>query len=229
MYDESTQFSLPQAGCEYQAFYTGVLTEENVGLRVITEVTEDITYTNVTWNGDNQKVSAALEGTLTGEVKRIDLGFSAVDNNRRATLENPASDSHSRVSGIGQITGWACSDLDLEIQIYVSGYGVVERFPVPHGVSRADTEEVCGDALNGFSAVSNWNRIPQDSDEALVHLVQQGKIIATASVQVVHFEDEFIRGAEGSAVVYDFPEPGQSVTIEWVQGLQNFVITEFQE
>ena len=221
VYDESIPAYMPQAGCEYQAFYTSILTEENAGLRVLTQVTEDITYTNVAWNAKRQRITAALSGTLTGEVKRIDLGFSEVDTNRQAVLENPASDSY--VSGIGQITGWACSDLPLEVQI-TGGY--VERFPVPHGVSRADTESVCGDTLNGFSTVFNWNRIPPDSGAVTVHLVQQGKIIATAPVRVIPFEEEFIRGASGSAVVPDFPNPGESVVVEWVESVQNFVITE---
>jgi len=228
VYDESIPAYMPQEGCEYQASYTSILTEKNAGLRVLTQITEDLTYTDVAWNADSQRITAETQGTLTGEVKRIDLGFSEVDLNRRVTLENPAP--HSYVSGVGQITGWACSDLDLEIQIYDHYKGVVARFPVPHGVSRADTKPVCGDTLNGFSTAFNWNLLPADSDSSLlIHLIQQGKVVATRTVFLVPFEEDFIRGASGSAVVHDFPEAGQSVTVEWVEGLQNFVISDRQE
>ena len=34
-----------------------------------------------------------------------------------------------------------------------------------------------------------------------------------------------VRGAEGRCEVTDFPSPGQTVTLEWQQNSQNFVIT----
>ena len=37
-------------------------------------------------------------------------------------------------------------------------------------------------------------------------------------------EAEFLRGAEGECVVEDFPMPGETVTLEWQQNSQNFVI-----
>lgn len=224
VYDESIPAYMPQAGCAYQAYWTGVLTDEQSGLRTITQVTEEITYTSAAWDAERQRIRAGLSGTLTGEVKRIDLDFSAVDTNRRANLENPQVDAY--VSGIGQITGWACADLPLEVQIYTHYGGIVARFPVPHGVSRADTESFCGDTLNGFSTLFNWNELPPDSGGVIVHLIQQGKIIATAPVRFIPFEENFIRGATGSAVVQDFPAPGQSVVVEWQESSQNFVITE---
>lgn len=222
VYDESIPAYIPQAGCAYKAFWTSILTEENVGLRVITKVTEDITYTNVIWDAERQRIKADMNGTLTGEVKRIDFNFSEVDKNRQAVLENPVHDSH--VSGIGQITGWACSDLDLEVEI--QGADTPIRFPIPHGVSRSDTESVCGDTLNGFSTVFNWNIIPSENKSVYVHLIQQGKIIDTKFVRVTAFEEEFLRGVTGRYALENFPYLGESVVIEWEEALQNFVITE---
>ena len=37
-------------------------------------------------------------------------------------------------------------------------------------------------------------------------------------------EEEFVREAEGECVVEDFPMPGETVTLEWQQSSQNFVI-----
>ena len=39
-------------------------------------------------------------------------------------------------------------------------------------------------------------------------------------------EAEFLRGAEGECVVEDFPMPGETVTLEWQQNSQNFVIID---
>lgn len=36
---------------------------------------------------------------------------------------------------------------------------------------------------------------------------------------------EFLQGARGETVVADFPMPGETVTLEWQQNSQNFVIT----
>ena len=39
-------------------------------------------------------------------------------------------------------------------------------------------------------------------------------------------EEEFVREAEGECVVEDFPMPGETVTLEWQQNSQNFVIID---
>ena len=41
-------------------------------------------------------------------------------------------------------------------------------------------------------------------------------------------EAEFVREAEGECVVEDFPMPGETVTLEWQQNSQNFVITDVE-
>ena len=38
-------------------------------------------------------------------------------------------------------------------------------------------------------------------------------------------EEEFLRGVAGECVVEDFPTLGETVTLEWQQSQQNFVIT----
>ena len=39
---------------------------------------------------------------------------------------------------------------------------------------------------------------------------------------------KFGRDAEGMCEVEDFPTPGQVVTLEWQESMQNFVITDYQ-
>lgn len=48
---------------------------------------------------------------------------------------------------------------------------------------------------------------------------------ALATVRVTTLGAEFLRGVEGECVVEDFPDMGQTVTLEWQQNSQNFVIT----
>ena len=35
-------------------------------------------------------------------------------------------------------------------------------------------------------------------------------------------------GAEGECTVSDFPAAGETVTLEWQESMQNFVITDYQ-
>ena len=40
--------------------------------------------------------------------------------------------------------------------------------------------------------------------------------------------EEFLRGVEGEYVMEDFPMPGETVTLEWQQNSQNFVLTDVE-
>ena len=48
---------------------------------------------------------------------------------------------------------------------------------------------------------------------------------ALATVRVTTLGEKFLWGVEGECVVEDFPDMGQTVTLEWQQNSQNFVIT----
>ena len=47
-----------------------------------------------------------------------------------------------------------------------------------------------------------------------------------ATVTVTMLGQELLQGAEGKCVVEDFPHLWQTVTLEWQQNSQNFVITD---
>ena len=49
--------------------------------------------------------------------------------------------------------------------------------------------------------------------------------LGRATVRVTTLGEEFLRGVEGECVVADFPMSGATVTLEWHQNSQNFVIT----
>ena len=48
---------------------------------------------------------------------------------------------------------------------------------------------------------------------------------ALATVRVTMLGEELLRGVEGECMVEDFPDMGRTVTLEWQQNSQNFVIT----
>ena len=111
-------------------------------------------------------------------------------------------------------------------------------YPTLYGIDRLDTLSVCGDVDNGFSVMLNWNRLdpgeyPRPSYlsaaatrgnvEHIISVYADGVLIGDSMVQVITLGQE--RGANRRYVVDQFPDPTSSVTLEWSESLQNFVIT----
>ena len=130
-------------------------------------------------------------------------------------LENPSPNSFQ--SGIGVISGWVCAADTVMIEFN----GAAQ--PAGYGTERVDTQEVCEDTDNGFGLLFNWNLLGEGEHEVVAYVddVELGR----ATVQVTTLGQEFLRGVEGECVVEDFPMPGETVTLEWQQNSQNFVIT----
>ena len=129
-------------------------------------------------------------------------------------LENPGAASFQ--SGIGVISGWTCA-AD-EVEIVLNG----EPQEAGYGTERLDTAGVCGDTDNGFGLLFNWNLLGDGEHEVVAYV--DGVELGRATVTVTTLGVEFLRGAEGECVVEDFPAMGRTVTLEWQQTSQNFVI-----
>ena len=131
-------------------------------------------------------------------------------------LENPGPDSFQ--SGIRVISGWVCAADTVELAIGTAG-----RQGAAYGTERVDTESACGDTDNGFGLLFNWNLLGDGEHEVVAYVddVEFGR----ATVRVTTLGVEFLRGAEGECVVEDFPGLAQTVTLEWHQNSQNFVMT----
>ena len=129
-------------------------------------------------------------------------------------LENPGADSFQ--SGVGLLSGWVCDAAVVEIELN----GMPQE--AAYGTERLDTASVCGDTDNGFGLLFNWNLL-SDGEHEVVALVD-GVELGRATVTVTTLGAEFLRGAEGECVVEDFPAMGRTVTLEWQQTSQNFVI-----
>lgn len=141
-------------------------------------------------------------------------------------LENPGPNSFQ--SGVGVISGWVCETEAVEIAIEQAD-GTVLTQAAAYGTERPDTETLpsgeplCGDTDNGFGALFNWNRLA-DGEHTVVALVD-GEELGRATVTVTTLGGEFVRGLAGQCTVEGFPGEGQTVTLEWQQSQQNFVIT----
>ena len=131
-------------------------------------------------------------------------------------LENPGPNSFQ--SGIGVLSGWVCDAETVELAIGTAG-----RQVAAYGTERLDTQGACGDTANGFGLLFNWNLLGEGEHEVVAYVddVELGR----ATVRVTTLGVEFVLDVEGECVVEDFPMPGETVTLEWQQNSQNFVIT----
>ena len=137
-------------------------------------------------------------------------------------LENPFSGSFQ--SGIGLFSGWVCDASQVEIEI--NGDPTL-TFMAGYGTDRVDTTGVCGDSNNGFGLLFNWNLLGDGTHT--VRALADGVEFDSATFTVTTLGREFVRGAEKrTCEVQDFPTRGETVTLEWQESMQNFVITEYQ-
>ena len=133
-------------------------------------------------------------------------------------LENPGPNSFQ--SGIGVLSGWACEGTEVVIEL--NG----EPQPAAYGTERLDTLEMCGDTDNGFGLLFNWNLLGEGEHEVVAFV--DGEELGRATVRVTTLGAEFVRDVEGECTVEDFPMLGETVTLEWQQNSQNFVVTDLE-
>ncbi len=150
-------------------------------------------------------------------------GMPPTGENRMGTpgvgyLENPGPNSFQ--SGIGVISGWVCEGEEVVIELN----GAPQ--PAAYGTERSDTEEACGDTANGFGLLFNWNLLGEGEHEVVAFV--DGEELGRATVRVTTLGEEFVRDVEGECTVEDFPMLGETVTLEWQQNSQNFVITDVE-
>jgi hypothetical protein len=131
-------------------------------------------------------------------------------------LENPRSGSVQ--SGIGMISGWACSATRLDVVIDER-----RRLSAAVDTLREDTSAVCsGTARNGFGLPLNWNLL--GAGPHTLRALADGVEVGRAEFTVVTLGEEFVRTAHGQCVVPDFPQAGRQTTLTWEEELQNFVL-----
>ena len=134
-----------------------------------------------------------------------------------ATLEIPGSGSTQ--SGIGVISGWKC---DANGQLTVR-FNRGPSLPLIYGSERGDTRSVCGDSENGFVAIWNWGVLGDGRHTAVVY--DNGIEFDRATFTVVTPGVDFLQGVSGSGTAT--LSNGQRVTLQWSEGSQSFVATDF--
>lgn len=135
----------------------------------------------------------------------------------QGVLEVPAPGSFQ--SGVGGVFGWHCDATSITVSF--DGGPPVEA---AYGTTREDTRPVCGDANNAFGLPWNWNLLGDGTH--VVRVFADGQEFGRATIDVTTLGTEFLRGADASCTLGDFPTEGQSTTLAWQESLQNFAIAE---
>ncbi len=143
--------------------------------------------------------------------------FLGVSVGHTATLELPGSGSTQ--SGIGVISGWKC-DANGQLTVRFNGG---RSLPLIYRSERGDTRSVCGDSENGFVAIWNWGVLGDGRHTAVVY--DNGVEFDRATFTVVTPGVDFLQGVSGSGTAT--LSNGQRVTLQWSEGSQSFVATDF--
>src|SRR5262245_52965363 len=130
-------------------------------------------------------------------------------------LENPQAGSFQ--SGIGVISGWVCTAAAVEIVIDNGA-----PLQAGYGTTREDTRATCGDADNGFSLLWNWDLSGTGTHR--VRAFVNGEQFADVTFTITTLGTEFLHGISGVYTLANFPQRGASVTVQWQESAQNFVI-----
>jgi hypothetical protein len=151
-------------------------------------------------------------------VLTLALISSPASSQPKGVLENPADGDYS--SGIYMFSGWVCEAE--EVEIYLESLAITIK--AAYGTEREDTQGACGDSDNGFGLLVNMSLLGSGEQTAVAFADGQEFGRTTFNVQRLS-TGEFLRGARGLALEYNFPSQGREVHLEWVQSAQNFLIT----
>ena len=125
-------------------------------------------------------------------------------------------------SGIGVLSGWVCEAETVEL-VFETATGATFTEEAGYGTERLDTEGVCGDTDNGFGVLFNWNRL--GDGQHTVRAYADGEAFAHSTFTVTTLGAEFAGDLARTHTIEDFPAEGQTTTVEWQRGQQNFVVT----
>ena len=159
-------------------------------------------------------VSPPVEGEPPADSQPTDP---PVQSDLPGALENPLTGSFQ--SGIGLVSGWVCGAEQVEIEVDGTA-----TFAAAYGANREDTAERCDDSNTGFGLRLNWNEL--GDGEHTVRALADGKELGRATFTVTTLGETFLTGASGVYDLPGFPEPDTTVTVEWQEVSQNFVIIE---
>ena len=145
-------------------------------------------------------------------------------NGQVGILGNPSPGTAH--SGVAIISGWHCTAQSVTIELLNGHTGAVITTKAGAGTERGDTAGVCGDTDNGFGLLWNWNILGDGWHTVRAFADEEPEPFSWSRVFVTTLGlGEFPEELRGEYTLDGFPAPGQSVTVEWRQEQQNFVIT----
>lgn len=125
----------------------------------------------------------------------------------------------STVSGVGVISGYHCSSKDIEV--FIDG---VSLGKAGAGTQLLGTQGVCGRTDTGYSLLYNFNNLSNGPHTFSVYA--DGVLFAShAATTFKSGGTPWLSGKSASYTMANFPEAGQTATVQWVQSYQNFLIT----
>ena len=90
------------------------------------------------------------------------------------------------------------------------------------GQPRADTQPICGTINNGFIQQINWALVGDGEHEAVAY--DNGVEFSRSTFTVGSTGEEFLKGAETTRLLENFPAPGETTILEWNESTQHFEI-----
>ena len=184
-------------------------------------------------------------GDLQAEIDRLEAELAQcrgnVEVDETGFLGNPVNDGF--VSGVGLISGWVCAADGVEIRIFNAQGEELDRLDAAYGTSRPDTVGQCdhNSPNTGFGLTYNFNHLAEGVYRIAAYANGQTQISPAHTIEVVHLvdfanddlepfdtsdADRFLRNLDGTCRVSNFPTAGETTTLEWQQGIQNFVISD---
>lgn len=123
------------------------------------------------------------------------------------------------VSGVSVISGYHCTSTDIEVFIDGTSIGKAGA-----GTTLPSTAGVCGHAETGYSLLYNYNNLTPGPHTVAAYA--GGELIASHAINTLRSGGTaWLAGASQTLTVPNFPQAGKTATVEWVQSVQNFMVT----
>ena len=217
---------------EQEAWKTATFTVTTLGVEFLRDAA-DATCTVPDWPSPGEDVTMQWQQPLQNYVINAGRGGRGGGSGGSVGSSGSAAPEHtgylgipgdnSYQSGIGMVSGWLC-DAD---RVFIQFDDDQKKYEASYGTERLDTQEACGDTDNSFGMVFNWNLLGDGEHTISVYVDREQEAWKTATFTVTTLGVEFLRdAADAKCTVSDWPSPGEDVTMQWQQPLQNYVIVE---
>lgn len=172
------------------------------------------------WSGACSGSTPVCKLTLNSS-QSVTANFSSVPLAGTGYLGTPMDGT--TVSGVGVISGYHCSSKDIDVYIDGAWAGKAGA-----GTRLLGTQGVCGRTDTGYSILYNFNNLTNG-----LHVIT---VSADGIQQDSHTVTTFmsggvpwLTGVSRTGQITDFPQTGQTATLQWVQSYQNFLITAIDD